>query len=904
MAQTLTGSYVIDDVEVSAREFRLTCNGQEKHLRRQAFQVLLYLIEHQHRAVGRDELIESVWHGAAVTDDSVGQCVSEIRDALGDNSRTRRFIRTLPKVGYQFIGTIRESPAVIADATSTEEPVVDGSEALGASSIPDLSHRSGVSSRALHWTALLLIAGGVVAGLIFGYRQHRLRVMFRPSVATATAAPRRSIAILGFANLANRPQDAWLSTALSDWYCTELAAGEQLRIVSPTVLKDLRGESLASSDELNASDLAQIRRVLGVDMVLSGSYAKLNTDAGGPIRIDLKIQDTRNGDTVYATSASGDQAHLFDLVSGTGKALRTEIEVPDVTHEQAEQVAATLPSDPVAERFYAEGVARLRVSDLSTARDLLLKAVAAAPQDPMPHAALASAWAQLGYDANAESEAKQALDLSSHLSRADHLLLLANYNEAKRNWSGAIQTYGALFTFFPDDLNRGLQLANAQVTAGRWTDAIATLDLLRRLPAPSDNDPRIDLQECRAVRSLGKMKEAAEWCMKAAQKAHTSGASLLEARALLDGADALRNIDDSEQAAKLAQGAGQLFAVARGQQGMAETTDFLAGIAEDHEDYQSAEEGYRKVLTVYEGMQFQPGIAGMHDNLGEVDLHRGNTSGALDQFNQALVIYRKIGEEDGMALAEFGLGDVYRVTGQHTKATASYHDSIAASRQTGNRNREAKALVGLSKELWDEGDLSGAYQNMIQAKVIFQQLGEGSKSPYLASELAGILLDEHRTIDSIRMANEAATAPRRPDQFSDVAAANLVLADAFLAENRLADAQKAFASVQPLTGQIHDRDFLWSIEMTEAKLKAISGNKDAFHSAESELRMVASQATSASYVHTALTAQLYLSEIQMPFSDTTSLRVQLSSLAKEASNRGLGQIADRARADLAMLRQK
>lgn len=910
MAQTARGSYVIDDVEISAQEYRLTCNGKEKHLRRQAFQVLLYLIEHQHRAVGREELIESVWNGAAVTDDSVGQCVSEIRDALGDNSPTRRFIKTLPKVGYQFIGTIRESTSDSARATSTEKPAAQEPEAPsvstispGVSSIAGSPHRPNAMRCTLNWTGILLITGSLVAGLSLGYRQLRLRAVSKPLATVASATPRRSIAILGFANLSDRSQDAWLSTALSDWYCTELAAGEQLRIVPPAVLKDLGGEALTSSGELNAASLAQIRRVLGVDMVLSGSYAKLNSDAGGPIRIDLRIQDTQNGDTVYATSASGNEAHLFDLISGTGKALRSKIEVPEVTHEQAEQVASTLPSDPVAERFYAEGVAKLRASDFSSARDLLLKAVAAAPQEPMPHAALASAWDQLGYDKNAESEAKRALDLSSHLSRADHLLLLANYDEAERNWTGAIQTYGALFTFFPDDLNRGLQLANAQLIGGRWTDAIATLNLLRRLSSPSGNDPRIDWQECRAVRSLGRMKDAATLCMKAAQEAHTSGASLIEARALLDEADSLRNIENSEQVSKLAQAAGQLFASVHDQEGMAGTIDFLASIAEDHGDDPSAEDGYKKALTVYEAMQYQPGIAGMHDNLGAVYLDRGNTPGAFDQFNQALATYRKIGEEDGMALAESGLGDVYRVTGQHAKATASYKDSIEACRQTGNRNREAKALAGLSKELWSEGDLSGAYQDVVQAEAIFQQLGEGSKSLHLASEVASILLDEGHAADSVRVAKDAAAALLRLNQVNDVAATNLALADAFLAENKLADAQKSIAAVQQLTGQIHDRDSLWSMTMTAARIKATSGSKDALYVAESELRTVSTQAVSASYIDTALRARLYLDEIQMSNGDNTALQAQLSSLEREASNKGFGLVADKATADLALLRQ-
>jgi tetratricopeptide (TPR) repeat protein len=56
----------------------------------------------------------------------------------------------------------------------------------------------------------------------------------------------------------------------------------------------------------------------------------------------------------------------------------------------------------------------------------------------------------------------------------------------------AIKTYQALYSFFPDNLEYGLQVASAQTTAGNGQDALGTVDSLRRLPAPLRDDPRID----------------------------------------------------------------------------------------------------------------------------------------------------------------------------------------------------------------------------------------------------------------------------------------------------------------------------------------------------------------------------------------------------------------------------
>src|SRR6267378_2956600 len=78
-------------------------------------------------------------------------------------------------------------------------------------------------------------------------------------------------------------------------------------------------------------------------------------------------------------------------------------------------------------KFYSEGLVRLRAFDALKASELLLSAIAVEPGYALSHAALAKAWAQLGYDENARAEAKKAFDLSSNLSRAERLLVEGRY---------------------------------------------------------------------------------------------------------------------------------------------------------------------------------------------------------------------------------------------------------------------------------------------------------------------------------------------------------------------------------------------------------------------------------------------------------------------------------------------
>ncbi|MBC5764935.1 winged helix-turn-helix domain-containing tetratricopeptide repeat protein [Ramlibacter albus] len=80
----------------------LCLDGRTTHLRPRTAALLAYLVQQQGRVVGKDELLEKLWPDVVVTEDSIVQCVKEIRHALGEAGR--EWIRTLPRQGYLFLG--------------------------------------------------------------------------------------------------------------------------------------------------------------------------------------------------------------------------------------------------------------------------------------------------------------------------------------------------------------------------------------------------------------------------------------------------------------------------------------------------------------------------------------------------------------------------------------------------------------------------------------------------------------------------------------------------------------------------------------------------------------------------------------------------------------------------------
>ncbi len=79
-------------------------------LRPKALELLRYLIEHRHRFVPSSELMAVLWPDVRVTRASVTQCVSELRQCLGDSADSPRFIETKVKFGYRFIATLYHRP--------------------------------------------------------------------------------------------------------------------------------------------------------------------------------------------------------------------------------------------------------------------------------------------------------------------------------------------------------------------------------------------------------------------------------------------------------------------------------------------------------------------------------------------------------------------------------------------------------------------------------------------------------------------------------------------------------------------------------------------------------------------------------------------------------------------------
>jgi TolB-like protein len=88
----------------------------------QVFDLLVHLIRHRDRVVSKDDLLDSIWHGRAISESALFNRVNAARSAIGDTGERQRLIKTLPRRGLRFVGDVREECSSAEPSTHKASP--------------------------------------------------------------------------------------------------------------------------------------------------------------------------------------------------------------------------------------------------------------------------------------------------------------------------------------------------------------------------------------------------------------------------------------------------------------------------------------------------------------------------------------------------------------------------------------------------------------------------------------------------------------------------------------------------------------------------------------------------------------------------------------------------------------
>ncbi|MGC2200352.1 MAG: winged helix-turn-helix domain-containing protein [Stellaceae bacterium] len=264
--------YVLD-----LRRGTLWSGVDEIEIRPKTFEVLKLLVENAGRLVSKDEIIAAVWPDVVVTDDSLVQCVKELRHAFGEDGN--RLVRTVPRRGYRLeASALLDVTAPPPDAI--EQPPDDQSlSAIGAT--PRRSHRS-VGPRWRLWLAATVCVSALAAiGLWpFGHAGPDRSV---PGVLPRLGKP--AIAVLPFASPVG--DSDYFADGMTDDVINALGRFSSLTVMSRNAVAPYKLRSVTPQ---------QVGRDLSVQYLLEGSVRRL----GDQLRVTAELTDADRGQVLWS----------------------------------------------------------------------------------------------------------------------------------------------------------------------------------------------------------------------------------------------------------------------------------------------------------------------------------------------------------------------------------------------------------------------------------------------------------------------------------------------------------------------------------------------------------------------------------------------------------------------------
>jgi adenylate cyclase len=302
----------------------LRAADRDIELRPRSFEVLRCLVANAGRLVTKDELIKAVWPDVIVADESLMQCVSEVRRAIGDGDQ--KIIKTVPRRGYRLC-------VPVSQIETESKPATHGAAATAGR-----------------------------RATAFG--------------ATECSEPplfdRPSIAVLPFVNLSGDPHQEYFSDGITADITTELSRFSELLVIARNSAFQYKGPAV---------DVRQAGRELGVRYILEGDIRR----AGDRVRINAQLVDAATGGHRWAEQYDREISDVFSVQDEVTRAI-VALLAAHVNRAEAERTLLKPPAAWEAYDYYlrgAEAFARQLTAETrapaSEARRLLEQSLAIDP---------------------------------------------------------------------------------------------------------------------------------------------------------------------------------------------------------------------------------------------------------------------------------------------------------------------------------------------------------------------------------------------------------------------------------------------------------------------------------------------------------------------------------------------
>jgi TolB-like protein/DNA-binding winged helix-turn-helix (wHTH) protein/Tfp pilus assembly protein PilF len=417
-----------DTFELDLRTGELRKRGVKLRLHGQPLQLLTILLQDAGNLVTREELRNQLWPADIFVDfdHSLHNAIGRIRETLGDSAEIPRYIETLPRRGYRFIGRVEEvqAPRISAETSNkTPEAVVVATPT---------KRRAG-----LVLTLCSCCAIGVAAWLAW---QH--------FYAKSALHPIRSIAVLPMQNLSGDAAQEYFADGMTEELITELSRIQALKVISRTSVMEYKGTK---------KHLPQIARELGVDGVVEGSVNR----EGDQVRLTVQLLDGPNDRHLWSEGYQRELRGILTLQREMAQAIAQQIRI-QLTPQQQARFRSAPAVNPEAYEAYLRGRFYLtneftKPQALKTAQRYFEESIQKDPGFALAYAGLADSYAYLGLFhgaspefayRSAEEALRKALELDDSIGEAHDTLGLLSWRY-KWDWDAAEREFNRAIALAP-----------------------------------------------------------------------------------------------------------------------------------------------------------------------------------------------------------------------------------------------------------------------------------------------------------------------------------------------------------------------------------------------------------------------------------------------------------------------
>jgi eukaryotic-like serine/threonine-protein kinase len=426
---------------------------------------------------------------------------------------------------------------------------------------------------------------------------------------------------------------------------------------------------LTPTSNLDPDTLRRIAEFSNADTVVYGQYAKF----GDQIRIDATLQDRKRNRTEPLKIEAASEKDIPGTVDKLAELIRSHLSLSsDVLKElKASSFQPSSKSAP-ALRDYNQAVQLLRDGKNIEAVKALEASVQEDPQFALAYSRLAEANAALGYDAQAETDSRKALELSAQLPLAEKYLIEANHARIMKDNKKAIEAYENLAKTFPDNADVEYTLGTLYMDKGDYEKARG--EFTKVLQADPKN-----------VKAL--------WQMGVVDINKDNPQAALDP--LNKGLSLAIQVDNQEQKALL------LHAIGVAYRGMNKPDEAMRN--------------YKESMEINKRIGVKRALAANYVEMGVVQNSLGKPDDALASFTQALNLQREIGIKKEMGFTLIDIASVYQDRGQYDKALQNLKESLQIQRDTGDEENQALCLNDIGSVYLSRGDSDNALTYFQQA---------------------------------------------------------------------------------------------------------------------------------------------------------------------------------------------